>query len=130
VTHINEGSLNQLRLADHIVTSVLNGLNESGEQTHLENIVMNVQQMPVILLPIHFDRKTESPQRFASICRSICLRPFITKDFMTGRAAIPTIDIPLESITEMVRRIKKEVPLISRVMIDLTSKPPGTTEWE
>lgn len=30
----------------------------------------------------------------------------------------------------MAERIQNEVPYISRIMIDLTSKPPGTTEWE
>jgi len=49
---------------------------------------------------------------------------------MTGRAALPGRDMPVESIMEMERRIRREVPFISRVMIDLTSKPPGTTEWE
>lgn len=32
-------------------------------------------------------------------------------------------------VLKMVNEIKK-IPGISRVMFDLTSKPPGTTEWE
>lgn len=36
----------------------------------------------------------------------------------------------LQNMMEIVRRITKYVPFTSRVMIDLTSKPPGTTEWE
>ena len=32
----------------------------------------------------------------------------------------------IESMVEVIR----EVPGISRVMYDLSSKPPGTTEWE
>lgn len=47
--------------------------------------------MPTILVPIHFDRLA---YRFPSMCRSICLRPFITTDFMTGQAALPGRDIP------------------------------------
>lgn len=50
--------------------------------------------MPVILVPIHFDRHYKLPQYFPSICRSFCLRPFITRDFMTGQAALPGRDIP------------------------------------
>lgn len=52
--------------------------------------------MPTILVPIHFDRRNLGTHRFPSMCRSICLRPFITKDFMTGQAALPGRDIPEE----------------------------------
>ncbi|VDM52789.1 unnamed protein product [Angiostrongylus costaricensis] len=83
--------------------------------------------MPVVMIPIHFDRP---PTEINSYKRSFVLRPFITTDFMTGLAALPGRDIPEKSIQEMVRRIVSHVKGTSRVMIDLTSKPPGTTEWE
>ena len=57
------------------------------------------------------------------------LRPFISNDFMTGRAAIPGKDFPIEAVEDMVSEIMK-VDGITRVLYDLTSKPPGTTEWE
>lgn len=38
--------------------------------------------MPVILLPLHFDR--DPVDRKPSAQRSIVLRPFVTNDFMTG----------------------------------------------
>lgn len=125
VTHINEGTLQKLQKADSIVMEILRKYDLNGS-----HIMSKIQQMPVILVPIHFDRVFNLPQKFPSVLHSICLRPFITRDFMTGRAAIPTIDISLEPISIIERRIKNEVPQISRVMIDLTSKPPGTTEWE
>ncbi|EJW73675.1 GMP synthase C terminal domain-containing protein [Wuchereria bancrofti] len=84
--------------------------------------------MPVVMIPIHFDR--DPLERRASTLRSFVLRPFITNDFMTGVAALPGKDIPEQNILEIVRRITERVPLTSRIMIDLTSKPPGTTEWE
>lgn len=131
VTHVNEATLQQLQHADNIVYEVLCGLDEfSRKSPRLQNIMGAIQQMPVVLVPIHFELQYKAPQYFPSVCRSVCLRPFITRDFMTGRAAIPGRDFPEESVLEMARRIKAEVPLISRVMIDLTSKPPGTTEWE
>ena len=57
------------------------------------------------------------------------LRPLITKDFRTGEAALPGKDIPEEVLQEMVEQLLK-IKGIARVMLDLTAKPPGTTEWE
>lgn len=53
--------------------------------------------MPVILIPIHFDR--DPAIRGPSCQRSVVLRPFKTQDFMTGMPAIPGIDLPLEVCT-------------------------------
>jgi len=62
--------------------------------------------------------------------RSIAIRTFITNDFMTVVPAEPGTEyMPLAVLEEMVKGIEK-VPGISRVVYDLTSKPPGTTEWE
>lgn len=57
-----------------------------------------VSQMPVVLIPVHFDRDTAPIQqnREPSVQRSIVVRPFITNDFMTGEAAIPGQHLPLE----------------------------------
>ena len=57
------------------------------------------------------------------------IRTFITQDFMTGVPAIPGADLSLDVLAKMVSEIKS-VNGISRVLYDLTSKPPGTTEWE
>ena len=48
---------------------------------------------------------------------------------MTGIPATPGNEIPVEVVLKMVTEIKK-IPGISRIMYDLTSKSPGTTEWE
>lgn len=53
-----------------------------------------MSQMPVVLLPIHFDR--DAAVRTPSCQRSIVLRPFKTHDFMTGVPAIPGKDLPIE----------------------------------
>ncbi|KAL1473080.1 hypothetical protein MTO96_022566 [Rhipicephalus appendiculatus] len=86
-----------------------------------------LSQMPVILLPLHFDRDVVSRQ--PSCQHSIVIRTFITQDFMTGIPATPNKHLPLDVIKKMVGEIQA-VPGISRVMYDLTPKPPGTTEWE
>ncbi len=50
--------------------------------------------MPVVLVPLHFDRVVDDDS--PSVQRSVCLRPFITNDFMTGLAAVPGKSIPEE----------------------------------
>lgn len=110
----------------------------------------NLAQMPVVLIPIHFDR--DPINRIPSCQRSIVLRPFITNDFMTGVPAIPgseqmpldvsflnfsfiphTFHKPLshtQALIKIHQNISNHVIGISRVLYDLTPKPPGTTEWE
>jgi GMP synthase (glutamine-hydrolysing) len=117
-------SINQLRQADHICTQSL----------LKHDCYKKISQMPVVSLPVDFNANDQSQYGYgkqnSAVLRSICIRPFITNDFMTGVPALPVKDIPLECFMEMVDRIQKEVIMVSRVMIDLTPKPPGTTEWE
>jgi GMP synthase (glutamine-hydrolysing) len=56
----------------------------------------------------------------------IVLRPVTSEDAMTadwGR-------LPYEVLERMSTRITNEVPEVNRVVVDITSKPPGTIEWE
>lgn len=55
-----------------------------------------ISQMPVILIPIHFDR--DAAFRIPSCQRSVVLRPFCTQDFMTGVPASPGRQLPVEVI--------------------------------
>ena len=84
--------------------------------------------MPVVLLPIHLGR--DPLLREQSCQRCVVLRPFVTKDFMTGLPCSPGDHLPLAVVNKMAEKIKAGVPGISRVLFDLSSKPPGTTEWE
>jgi GMP synthase PP-ATPase subunit len=43
---------------------------------------------------------------------------------------LPGRDLPPEFFTKITDRILSEVPYISQVFLDLTNKPPATTEWE
>jgi GMP synthase (glutamine-hydrolysing) len=132
ITHINEATIEIVRQADRIVYQTLRGLNSFDKPNpNLRDSLKRIEQMPVVLVPIHFNRFYTLPQSFPSTKRSIVLRPFLTRDFMTGEPAIPGKDIPFETIMEMVKRIEEEMATtISRVMLDMTAKPPGTTEWE
>uniref|UniRef100_A0A7E4W2E9 GMP synthase (glutamine-hydrolyzing) n=1 Tax=Panagrellus redivivus TaxID=6233 RepID=A0A7E4W2E9_PANRE len=126
-TYLNEETVHELQLADHAVYQVLVGRGADNQPSRfLSPVIDLIQQMPVVSIPVHFDRNPGEP----STKRSFVLRPFITRDFMTGKAALPGKDIPENCIQEMVNRIAERVPNHSRVLLDLTSKPPGTTEWE
>uniref|UniRef100_A0A8B9CU08 GMP synthase (glutamine-hydrolyzing) n=1 Tax=Anser brachyrhynchus TaxID=132585 RepID=A0A8B9CU08_9AVES len=116
-TFLTTGVLSTLRQADFEAHNILRESGYAGK----------ISQMPIILTPLHFDR--DPLQKQPSCQRSVVIRTFITSDFMTGIAATPGNEIPEEVVLKMVVEIKK-IPGISRVMYDLTSKPPGTTEWE
>jgi len=57
---------------------------------------------------------------------AIALRAVLTTDFMTAEAA----EIPWDVLQKVMNRIINEVDHVNRVMYDLTSKPPGTIEFE
>jgi len=98
--------LDLLREADQIVTD---GMKRHG-------IYDQVWQCPVVLVPMAVDGRG----------RELCiLRPVRSERAMTASAA----EFPPELLDELCRSI---LPLegISGVAIDLTSKPPGTIEWE
>ncbi len=57
---------------------------------------------------------------------AVALRAVNTVDFMTAEAA----EIPFEVLNKVMSRIINEVRGVNRVMYDLTSKPPGTIEFE
>ena len=57
---------------------------------------------------------------------AIALRAVNTSDFMTADAT----DIPWQVLQTVMNRIINEVKGVNRVMYDLTSKPPGTIEFE
>ncbi len=57
---------------------------------------------------------------------AVALRAVETVDFMTAEAA----QIPWEILNKVMNRIINEVKGVNRVLYDLTSKPPGTIEFE
>jgi len=108
-THLTQDTISQLREADDAVNTILTKYS----------LIRKLSQVPVVLFPVSFGEGQ----------RSVAIRTFITNDFMTGVPALPGEDISEACIDELARSVKS-VKGISRVAYDLTSKPPGTTEWE
>lgn len=86
VTHttLTPQVIEQLREADDLASSLL----------HQQGYGKLVSQMPIILIPIHFDRDVVTQAQ--SWQRSVVIRTFITEDFMTGVPAIPNKHIPFK----------------------------------
>ncbi len=99
-----------LQRADFVVNEVLKKYK----------LIRVLSQVPVILFPVSFGVEGG---------RGICIRTFITNDFMTGVPATPGVQMPLEALREIVDGVMEGAG-IARVCYDLTAKPPGTTEWE
>lgn len=57
---------------------------------------------------------------------AVALRAVKTIDFMTAESS----EIPYEVLNKVMNRIINEVKGVNRVLYDLTSKPPGTIEFE
>ena len=57
---------------------------------------------------------------------AVALRAVTTTDFMTAECA----EIPFEVLQRVMNRVVNEVKGVNRVVYDLTSKPPGTIEFE
>ena len=56
----------------------------------------------------------------------IGLRAVVTSDFMTANWA----ELPHQLLARVSNRIVNELDAVSRVVYDVTNKPPGTIEWE
>jgi GMP synthase (glutamine-hydrolysing) len=111
----------------HLTPDVIHLLQEADDIANRELMrtgqLQKVAQVPIILFPVGFDGVAEQN-------RSIAIRTLITLDFMTGRPAVPGKDIDGTILLSVARQIKEKLPSVSRVVYDLTSKPPATTEWE
>ncbi|MDL2224797.1 glutamine-hydrolyzing GMP synthase [Eubacteriales bacterium OttesenSCG-928-M02] len=56
----------------------------------------------------------------------VAVRAITSTDAMTARVS----HLPFEVLERIGTRIANEVPGVARVVYDITSKPPGTIEWE
>ncbi len=102
-----------LRLADHIYI----------EELRRHELYDKVSQAFTVFLPVRSVGVTGDGRRYQYV---VALRAVETIDFMTARWA----HLPYEFLDHVSRRIVNEINGISRVVYDITGKPPGTIEWE
>ncbi|HEY7431309.1 MAG TPA: glutamine-hydrolyzing GMP synthase [Streptosporangiaceae bacterium] len=83
-----------------------------------------IWQCPVVLLADVRSVGVQGDGR--SYGHPVVLRPVTSEDAMTADWA----RLPPEVLARVSTRITNEVPQINRVVVDVTSKPPATIEWE
>ncbi|MBD3670458.1 MAG: glutamine-hydrolyzing GMP synthase [Gammaproteobacteria bacterium] len=103
----------KLRLADHIFI----------EELHKHDLYHKTSQAFAVFLPVKSVGVTGDGRRYEHV---VALRAVETIDFMTARWA----HLPYDFLDNVSRRIVNEVNGLSRVVYDITGKPPGTIEWE
>ena len=84
----------------------------------------DVWQFPVVLLADVRSVGVQGDGR--SYGHPVVLRPVSSEDAMTADWS----RLPYELLARISTRITNEVPEVNRVVLDITSKPPGTIEWE
>jgi GMP synthase (glutamine-hydrolysing) len=110
---VNKEFADTLRLADHIFI----------EELRNHDLYDKVSQAFVVFLPVKSVGVTGDGRRYNHV---VSLRAVETIDFMTARWA----DLPYHFLDHVSRRIMNEIEGISRVVYDISGKPPGTIEWE
>jgi GMP synthase (glutamine-hydrolysing) len=93
------------------------------EELRAQNLYDRVSQAFAVYLPVRSVGVMGDARRYEHV---IALRAVETIDFMTARWA----HLPYEFLESVSNRIINEVPGISRVAYDVSSKPPATIEWE
>ena len=102
-----------LRMADHIFI----------EELHNSGWYAKTSQAFAVFLPIKSVGVVGDARRYEWV---IALRAVETVDFMTARWA----HLPYDLLEHISRRIINEIVHVSRVVYDVSSKPPATIEWE
>jgi GMP synthase (glutamine-hydrolysing) len=95
-----------LREADHIVMQAL--------ERH--GLMRTVWQCPTVLVPMRIDARG---------CEMVVIRPVLSERAMTARPA----HLPVALVGE-IRDPLMSLPGVGALVLDVTTKPPGTIEWE
>lgn len=93
------------------------------EELHKADLYKKVSQAFAVFLPIKSVGVMGDGRRYDYV---ICLRAVETVDFMTAHWA----ELPWDFLATVSNRIINEVIEVSRVVYDISGKPPATIEWE
>jgi GMP synthase (glutamine-hydrolysing) len=110
---VKEEYLDLLARADHIFI----------QELMAEALYDQVSQAFAVFLPVRSVGVTGDQRRYEYV---IALRAVETIDFMTARWA----PLPYEFLERVSLRIANEINGISRIVYDISGKPPATIEWE
>ncbi|WP_394552922.1 glutamine-hydrolyzing GMP synthase [Agromyces sp. MMS24-JH15] len=114
VGEVTRDRLDLLREADAIAREELSAAGLDGE----------IWQCPVVLLADVRSVGVQGDGR--TYGHPIVLRPVSSEDAMTA----DWTRLPYDVLAKISNRITNEVADVNRVVLDVTSKPPGTIEWE
>ena len=114
IGEVTEDRLRTLRQADAIAREELTAAGLDGQ----------IWQCPVVLLADVRSVGVQGDGR--TYGHPIVLRPVSSEDAMTA----DWTRLPYEVLERISTRITNEVSEVNRVVLDVTSKPPGTIEWE
>jgi len=110
---VDKENLDTLRDADAII---MNEIKQAG-------LYRDIWQAFGVFLPIKTVGVMGDRRTYENV---VALRAVISQDAMTADWA----PLPHDLLSTIANRIVNEVPKINRVVYDITSKPPGTIEWE
>jgi len=110
---VKEEYVDILRRADHIFI----------EELKKYDLYEKVNQAFAVFLPVKSVGVTGDERRYDYV---ISLRAVETIDFMTARWA----RLPYDFLDHISNRIMNEISRVSRVVYDISGKPPSTIEWE
>ncbi len=114
IGEVTSDRLRILRGADAIVR----------EEVAAAGLDREIWQFPVVLLADVRSVGVQGDER--TYGHPIVLRPVTSQDAMTADWS----RIPYGLLERISTRITNEVPEVNRVVLDVTSKPPGSIEWE
>src|SRR5205809_137242 len=113
---LGEVSADRLELARHADAVVLEELRTAG-------LMRKVWQAFAVLLPVYSVGVMGDARTYG---HTVVVRVVTSEDGMTADWA----RLPDDLLERVANRITREVPGITRVAYDITSKPPATIEWE